>query len=114
MEDAPFFEDVVRLDPDVDAAIAAVFPSDDPLDSSSFDPVGYINRLFPSEQSLAGLDPFIAKLRQRIRKLDGEIQASVRVQTTSSEEGKRALDDVRLVPPLPPLPPTPAYHCSTL
>lgn len=94
MEEAPFFNDVVKLDPDVDAAIAEVFPSDDPLDSSSFDPVAYINTIFPSEQSLAGLDPFIAKLKQRIRKIDIEIQGSVRVQTTSSEDGKRALEDV--------------------
>ena len=49
MDDAPFFEDAVQLDPDVDAAIMSVFPSDDPLDSSSFDPVAYINKIFPSK-----------------------------------------------------------------
>ena len=92
---ASFFESVVRLDPEVESAIAAIFPSDDPLDQADFDPVRYINTIFPSEQSLAGLDPFIAKLKQRIRKVDAEIQSSVRVQTTSKEEGARALANAR-------------------
>lgn len=41
---------VVRYAPEVEAAIAAMFPSDDPLDKPDFDTVAYINSLFPNEQ----------------------------------------------------------------
>lgn len=35
------------------------FPSDDPLDDPDFDPVDYINSLFPNEQALVKLDDFV-------------------------------------------------------
>jgi hypothetical protein len=37
------------------AAIAEVFPSSDPLDAADFSPIKYINELFPTEQSLTNL-----------------------------------------------------------
>ena len=41
---------MVSFPAEVEAAIEAVLPSDDPLDSPSFSTVEYINATFPSEQ----------------------------------------------------------------
>lgn len=44
-----------------------VFSSDDPLDSPDFNTVDYINKLFPSEQSLQNIDSVVAKLKIKVR-----------------------------------------------
>ncbi len=43
-------EDSIRYSEEVEAAISAMFPSEDPLDKPDFDIVKYINDLFPNEQ----------------------------------------------------------------
>lgn len=43
-----------------------MLPSTDPLDQSDFDPVTYINSIFPNEQSLANVDDVMLMLRNRI------------------------------------------------
>ena len=50
--------------------------------SPEFDPVAFLNRLFPDESSLAGVDPLVQKLRLRVRRVDDEILAAVRSQST--------------------------------
>ena len=52
-------EENVMFPPEVQAAIEAVLPSDDPLDSPNLDVVGYINTMFPTEQSLTGTEIII-------------------------------------------------------
>ena len=49
-EDVQTFQD---LKPEVEESIAKVFPSDDPLDAASFDPIEYVNLRFPTEESLS-------------------------------------------------------------
>eukprot|EP00053_Salpingoeca_punica_P016055 m.149724 g.149724 ORF g.149724 m.149724 type:complete len:855 (+) comp16865_c0_seq1:404-2968(+) len=93
-EAVPFLE-VSRLDPQVEKALAEVFPSDDPLDAPDFDPVVYINNVFPSEQSLTNLDDFVAKLKTKIKKIDDEVAAKIRAQTKAVQEGRRALSDTQ-------------------
>ena len=44
-----------------------VLPSDDPLDRQDFNPVDYINSLFPTEQSLSNIDDVVGKIRHKIR-----------------------------------------------
>ena len=44
-----------------------VLPSDDPLDRPDFNPVDYINSLFPTEQSLSNIDDVVGKIRHKIR-----------------------------------------------
>ena len=56
-------DDLIRFPAEVEAAISAVFPSADPLDQPDFSTVEYINRLFPSEQSLNNLDDVIAEMK---------------------------------------------------
>ena len=44
-----------------------VIPSNDPLDRPDFNPVEYINTLFPTEQSLVNIDDVISRIRFKIR-----------------------------------------------
>jgi hypothetical protein len=57
-----------------------VLPSDDPLDSADFDPIEYINNLFPDEASLGEgrLDDFVTGLRRRITDTQDQITKDVR------------------------------------
>lgn len=81
--------------PEVEEAISQVFKSDDPLDSKDFNPVDYINSIFPTEQSLANIDDVVNKMRLRIRGLDEEIRTVVRGQTNIGHEGRQALDEAQ-------------------
>ena len=59
--------------------------------SPDFDPVGFLNRLFPDESSLAGVEPLVQKLRLRVRRVDDEILAAVRSQSTGGARAKADL-----------------------
>ena len=59
--------------------------------SPEFDPVAFLNRLFPDESSLAGVDPLVQKLRLRVRRVDDEILAAVRSQSTGGARAKADL-----------------------
>ena len=71
MEDDDLFEDdgfdENFLSAEVQQAIAAIIPSEDPLDRPDFDLVEYINELFPNEQSLSNIDDVIQRDKTRIR-----------------------------------------------
>jgi len=68
-EEVPERDDLrVSFPPEVQAAIEAVLPSSDPLDQPDLDVVQHINQLFPTEQSLAGLDDTMADLTCQVGK----------------------------------------------
>lgn len=48
--------DKIELSNDVQLAIEQVLQSSDPLDKSDFNATEYINRLFPNEIALNGID----------------------------------------------------------
>ncbi len=84
--------DVIAFPAEVEAAIAAVLPSDDPLDRPDFDSVDYINEMFPTEQSLGGLDDVIAEMRCKIQCVDDDIRRIVRNQTYVGQDAAAALE----------------------
>ncbi|KAK2077673.1 hypothetical protein QBZ16_004519 [Prototheca wickerhamii] len=53
----------------------------DPLDSPDFDATAYLNRLFPTEASLTGLDGLVQGLHRRIARIDAGVLSSVREQS---------------------------------
>ncbi|KAH9498665.1 Vacuolar protein sorting-associated protein 53 [Bulinus truncatus] len=89
------FESLIVFPEDVQKAIEQVLPSDDPLDKPDFNPVDYINTLFPTEQSLSNIDQVVGKIKQKIWRLDDEIRTVVRGQTNVGEEGRRALEEAQ-------------------
>lgn len=72
-----------------------VLPSNDPLDQPDFNPVDYINTLFPTEQSLSNIDDVINNMEQQIQTIDKEIRSLVRNQSNNSQDGKAALEEAQ-------------------
>lgn len=62
-----------------------VLPSKDPLDQPDFNPVDYINTIFPTEQSLSNIDDVISNLENKIHSIDDEMRTVIRGQTNLSE-----------------------------
>ncbi|XP_041349182.1 vacuolar protein sorting-associated protein 53 homolog [Gigantopelta aegis] len=88
-------ESLLSFPPEVQEAIDQVLPSTDPLDKPDFNPVDYINTLFPTEQSLANIDDVVNKITLKIRRLDDEVRTVVRGQTNVGEEGRQALEEAQ-------------------
>lgn len=64
---------------------------DDTLDSSSFDPIAYINSKFPSEQSLQNIDTYVIEIGCKINNLDDEISKAVQAQSRAGEQATRVI-----------------------
>ncbi|EFX86362.1 hypothetical protein DAPPUDRAFT_313250 [Daphnia pulex] len=82
--------------PEVIAAIDQVFPSQDPLDRADFNPVDYINNLFPTEQSLSNIEEVISDFQGKIHHLDSEIKSCIRSQSGVSADGAAALEEAQI------------------
>lgn len=50
---------------------------DNDLDDPAFDPVAYINKKFPTEESLSGVDAFLVTSKDTLDRLDDDILQSV-------------------------------------
>ena len=81
------------LSASAEAAIRECFPvsSADPLDDPNFDPVAFINRNFPDENSIGRMETFVARLGAKIKRLDVETRDAIRTQAT---QGTRAAQDI--------------------
>merc|ERR1719483_909692 len=86
---------VVAFPPEVQAAIEAVLPSKDPLDTPDLDVVQYINKLFPTEQSLTGLDETMADLNSQVGTIDEDMRDMVRSQTAVGGDAAAALEEAQ-------------------
>lgn len=86
---------------EVQLAIEQVLQSNDPLDSPDFNCTAYINQLFPTEQSLSGIDDVIGRMESEITGIDEHIRTVVRKQSGdvggNSGAGRRALDEAHKV-----------------
>ena len=80
---------------ELQAAIAEIIPSADPLDDPNFNPVDYINNMFPNEQSLADIDMAVGKIRAKVQRIDDDIVKEVRNQSRAGNKGKKDLEDAK-------------------
>lgn len=73
--------------------------STDPLDSPDFNCTAYINQLFPTEQSLSGIDEVIGRMETEITGIDEHIRTVVRKQSgdVGNAAGRQALDEAHKV-----------------
>ena len=67
------------------------------MDQPDFNPVDYINGIFPTEQSLVNIDEVINKLEQESSCINKEIRQLIRGQSGSAEDGMAALDEAQKV-----------------
>lgn len=65
------------------------------MDQPNFDRIAYINTLFPDVLSLMSLDPAVAKLKSKIKKMDEDIVKEVRNQSNVGAQGKKDLEDAK-------------------
>ena len=65
--------------------------SADPLDSSDFDAVDFINSRFPNEAALSELDTFLVAVGSQISALDEEISATVQAQSSAGQLATREI-----------------------
>lgn len=79
---------VDKFGPELQIAISAVLPPEDPLDDPEFNSIAYINSLFPTEQSLAEIDNAVSRVRVKVARLDADILGAVREQTSAADEGR--------------------------
>lgn len=70
-------------------------PSTDEIDRADFNPVDYINQLFPTEQSLANIDEVIGTVKSKIRSLDNDIRLTIRGQTNTEIDEYKALEEAQ-------------------
>ncbi|CAD7093978.1 unnamed protein product [Hermetia illucens] len=82
---------------EVQNAIEQVLQSTDPLDSSDFNSIDYINQMFPNEQSLSNIDDVISKMECEVSVIDDNIRSVIRGQTNTSQDGRIALEGAQKV-----------------
>lgn len=85
----------IELTTEVQQAIEQVLQSEDPLDKSDFNATEYINRIFPNEIALNGIDEIIAQMQVEVQVIDDNIRSVVRGVSSSGTEGKQALDEAK-------------------
>ena len=76
----------------VDAAIAQLLPSADPLDDPNFDVTAMLNKHFPSEMSLAAVESHCDRLALKMHSLDLQILQAVEQQSSSGSAVQQALN----------------------
>ena len=67
----------------------------DTFDHREFRAVDFINKIFPTKESLVELEPLIRDLQKKIRLVDREILSAVRKQSSSSSRSKQDLKDAQ-------------------
>ncbi|KAJ3298080.1 Vacuolar protein sorting-associated protein 53 [Borealophlyctis nickersoniae] len=87
--------ETIRIEPDLDHAISNILQTKDTLDSSDFDPIEYINLIFPNEHALATVDNVLQKLRLKIGRMDKEIRDLVRSQTIAGQQSAADLEEAK-------------------
>lgn len=92
-----FFHQINKTDYTDKIVFKQVLHSGDPLDNPDFNPTDYINQLFPTEQSLSNIDDIILKMECECGQIDDNIRNVVRGQTTTGQDGRRALAEAQNV-----------------
>ncbi|CAG8488671.1 3009_t:CDS:10 [Ambispora gerdemannii] len=82
------YSEPVKLPSDLEAAVTEIWQSNDPLDSSDFNPIEYINQLLPDEDSLGSVDITMKKLQIKMRQIENKIRELTRVKKDSSSESQ--------------------------
>lgn len=81
------------LEDDFDLGDTSEVP--DPLDADNFNPVDYINKQFPNEVALGGLDDFVDNLQAQQKQIDEDIRHAVRRQAACGRRARADLDEAK-------------------
>jgi DNA repair exonuclease SbcCD ATPase subunit len=67
----------------------------DLLDDRDFDPIAYINKFFPDEESLDNLDTFVVGIDAQIDTIDEEISKAVQTQSGLGHEASKDISEAQ-------------------
>eukprot|EP01060_Flectonema_neradi_P013623 TRINITY_DN20358_c0_g1_i1.p1 TRINITY_DN20358_c0_g1~~TRINITY_DN20358_c0_g1_i1.p1 ORF type:complete len:804 (+),score=144.29 TRINITY_DN20358_c0_g1_i1:68-2413(+) len=81
----------LRFSADVNKALAEALPSDCPFDDPEFDPMVFVNEMFPDEASLSRLDAYVDQLDAEIDDTSSHLKATVREQAVSNTQAETNL-----------------------
>ncbi|KAG9295649.1 hypothetical protein G9A89_002967 [Geosiphon pyriformis] len=84
-----------KLPSDLEASVSAILQINDPLDSSDFNPIEYINQILPDEQSLAFIEITSQKLQIKLRQIENEIHEFTRKRNNPGNQGTEELVAVK-------------------
>ena len=73
----------------IEKSLQELFPSNDPLDSLEFDPVSYINSIFPTEQSLSKIENVKLELQNNANSVAKELSEIVKSQAKIGEKAMK-------------------------
>nr|CDS29172.1 vacuolar protein sorting associated protein 53 [Hymenolepis microstoma] len=65
----------------------------DSIDAEDFDPIAYINELFPTEKSLSAIDDIIATITEKIENIDVQTRQIIRGQWELEDKGKQLVSE---------------------
>ena len=82
----------IRFSATLEAAIKEVVPATDEFDDPDFDPTAYVNKKFPTEESLPEVEPHLKEINAKIKKLDEEILQTVRQQTSAGSAARKDIE----------------------
>ena len=82
----------VVLDPEIYQIVEDMSIQQDEIASADFNAVDFINKEFPTEQSLVHLDPVLTKLRIKIAQTDAEIARQVRQLSGTGDKASSDLE----------------------
>ncbi|XP_028173613.1 uncharacterized protein LOC114362413, partial [Ostrinia furnacalis] len=85
----------INLPSSVMSRIEELMGGTEQFDSDEFDAVAYINRVFPTEQSLSGVESAAARCEFRLSGVEHDIRRLVRAQAEQREAGQKALLDAQ-------------------
>ncbi|KAL4712137.1 hypothetical protein ACJJTC_010998 [Scirpophaga incertulas] len=85
----------INLPSSVMSRIEELMGGTEQFDSDEFDAVAYINRVFPTEQSLSGVESAAARCEFRLSGVEQDIRRLVRAQAEQREAGQAALLDAQ-------------------
>ncbi|KAL7331154.1 Vacuolar protein sorting-associated protein 53 [Mucor circinelloides] len=89
-------ESLVKVSPHLETKALSILNVKNPLDSPDFDPIQYLNKLFPTEQALASVDGVLDKLQVKIDEMSQEAERLTDTQSNKSAlEGNKDLDKAK-------------------
>ncbi|KAM3174072.1 hypothetical protein ACTXT7_011285 [Hymenolepis weldensis] len=65
----------------------------DSIDAEDFDPVAYINELFPTEKSLSAIDDIIATITEKIESIDVQTRRIIQCQWELEDKGEKLVNE---------------------
>ncbi|KAM7543155.1 hypothetical protein Aperf_G00000009084 [Anoplocephala perfoliata] len=80
-------------DIDLNSILSDLHADIDSIDADDFDPIAYINALFPNEKSLSAIDDIMASITEKIESIDVQTRQIIRGQWELEDKGEQLVSE---------------------